>query len=284
MSRWIQSGVIAFLMGIVLGSAGSGASVIVIVSISVAAFTFAVTRSIKYTMWITCICVCGVIRFILSEPTIDEYDIAYYHEMPVTVRGVVDSEPDERLDHVKLTVEIESISLLDNWRPIGGKVLINVHRYPAFSYRDIVEITGVMSAPREDISFSYKDYLSMFDIDTVMYYPHVILIESSSGLTFFDIIYGLKTAIQDRINRLFPEPFASFASGLLLGARKGIPTSLLDDFQITGLTHIIAISGFNITILIVFIAGLFRTCSRRTQIILSTAVIIDDQPWTRCPL
>ena len=45
-------------------------------------------------------------------------------------------------------------------------------------------------------------------------------------------------------------------AGLLTGSRRGIPKELMEDFHRTGLTHIIAISGYNITIVIAFIASL----------------------------
>ncbi|MDO8259873.1 MAG: ComEC/Rec2 family competence protein, partial [Candidatus Magasanikbacteria bacterium] len=49
--------------------------------------------------------------------------------------------------------------------------------------------------------------------------------------------------------KIYPEPHGSFMLGLLIGAKKGLPDWLLNIFQIIGITHIIAISGYNITIL-----------------------------------
>lgn len=51
------------------------------------------------------------------------------------------------------------------------------------------------------------------------------------------------------VNRILPEPQAAFLGGLLYGAERGIPQNLMDDFSATGTTHIVAISGYNITIL-----------------------------------
>lgn len=47
-----------------------------------------------------------------------------------------------------------------------------------------------------------------------------------------------------------PEPSASFALGLLLGTRGLIPKEVQDMLQVVGLTHLIAVSGYNLTILI----------------------------------
>ena len=45
-------------------------------------------------------------------------------------------------------------------------------------------------------------------------------------------------------------------AGLLTGSRKGIPADLMESFNATGLTHIIAISGYNITIVIAIMSSL----------------------------
>lgn len=47
-----------------------------------------------------------------------------------------------------------------------------------------------------------------------------------------------------------PEPSASFALGLLLGTRGLIPKDVQDMLRVIGLTHLIAVSGYNLTILI----------------------------------
>lgn len=47
-----------------------------------------------------------------------------------------------------------------------------------------------------------------------------------------------------------PEPSASFALGLLLGTRGLIPSDVQDMLRAVGLTHLIAVSGYNLTILI----------------------------------
>ncbi|HVE81147.1 MAG TPA: ComEC/Rec2 family competence protein [Candidatus Dormibacteraeota bacterium] len=47
-----------------------------------------------------------------------------------------------------------------------------------------------------------------------------------------------------------PEDLASFSLGLLVGARGLIPRELQDQLTVVGLTHLIAVSGYNLTIII----------------------------------
>jgi competence protein ComEC len=47
-----------------------------------------------------------------------------------------------------------------------------------------------------------------------------------------------------------PEPAASFGLGLLIGQRSTLPEDIAETLTIVGLTHIIAVSGYNLTILV----------------------------------
>jgi len=71
-------------------------------------------------------------------------------------------------------------------------------------------------------------------------------------------ILTVKTEFMDSINKIISEPHAAFLAGLLVGARRGIPQYLLDAFARTGTTHIIAISGSNITIIAAVIIGFLQ--------------------------
>lgn len=55
---------------------------------------------------------------------------------------------------------------------------------------------------------------------------------------------GLQTAL--------PEPLASFSMGLLVGQRNTLPEDITTSLKMVGLTHIIAVSGYNLTIMLDF--------------------------------
>jgi len=66
---------------------------------------------------------------------------------------------------------------------------------------------------------------------------------------------GLLFQTNKSIEKILPEPQASFLAGLLFGFDKNIPKDLLEDFNKTGTRHIIALSGYNITIIASLIMG-----------------------------
>jgi competence protein ComEC len=66
-----------------------------------------------------------------------------------------------------------------------------------------------------------------------------------------------RLAVEGRIAQLYPEPHASLLIGLLTGTRSTLPPAVLEDFRDTGLTHILAISGYNITLVVTLLSGFF---------------------------
>lgn len=59
-----------------------------------------------------------------------------------------------------------------------------------------------------------------------------------------------------------PEPMGSFGLGLLIGQRTTLPEVVNDQLSIVGLTHIVAVSGYNLTIIVRFAHSMFKRSSK----------------------
>lgn len=210
-------------------------------------------------------------QHVVNSQTIDFYNDT---DSKIAFRGTICEEPDLRVDKGKYTVCAETFFFENYEKEIEGRVLVSVDRLPEYSYGDMVKITGSLKTPVEFEDFSYRDYLSRFNIFSVMYSPRIQVLETSQGNLFYAKIFDWKRGLEDRINRIYPEPNSSFLAGLLIGARRSIPESVMSDFNITGLTHIIAISGYNITIIIVFIMGMLRFLPRKIAFYIAIVGII----------
>jgi len=88
-------------------------------------------------------------------------------------------------------------------------------------------------------------------------YPTRGASQATVGFAEFKTI-GRTSSIIDAVRRKFtagmqsalPEPLASFGLGLLVGQRNTLPADLTQALLMVGLTHIIAVSGYNLTILL----------------------------------
>jgi competence protein ComEC len=185
----------------------------------------------------------GALRYNAAVPTFDQDDLGYYNDQgAVTVTGVVVEAPDVRGRYVNLKVSARSVEIDGETRDVEGLALVRTGRYPSYSYGDELEIRGSLQTPPESEDFSYKDYLARQGVHSLIDFGRITVLSRGHGDPFHRIVYALKAHLQETIARLFPEPSASLLTGILLGIETGIPDDLLEDFNATSTTHIIAIS------------------------------------------
>jgi len=212
----------------------------------------------------------GALRYQIALPTFDESDLAYYNGRGrLAVTGIVVDEPDVRDRYVNLTIAGGYLELSGEKREVTGLVLVQTGRYPPYSYGDELRIEGRLETPPEFEDFSYREYLARQGIHSLMRHGDITLLSQGHGDPFHRTVYSLKEHLQATIARLFPEPSASLLTGILLGIEAGIPDSLMEDFNSTSTTHIIAISGFNIAI----VAGAIALLTKRFVGIYRSALI-----------
>ncbi len=199
----------------------------------------------------------GAIRLVLAQPDLDSPEhIAFYNNQEVVIQGIVSQEPDVRLDHQKLTVSARSI--FNNNKILQGRVLVKTGLYPEYDYGDKVRVLCQIQDPEPIEDFAYDKYLARYNIYSVCWRGDIEKISSGHGNPIMAGILYVKNMFMDSVNRILSEPHASFLAGLLVGARRGIPEYLMDAFNKTGTTHIIAISGSNVTIIAAVIIGFLR--------------------------
>ncbi len=78
-------------------------------------------------------------------------------------------------------------------------------------------------------------------------------------------VAGMQTAL--------PEPHASFGLGILIGQRNTLPEDTREQLSIVGLTHIIAVSGYNLTIIIDFVRQKLGKGSKYQTLVFSLLLI-----------
>ncbi|MBU1660894.1 MAG: ComEC/Rec2 family competence protein [Chloroflexi bacterium] len=205
----------------------------------------------------------GGFRFQASLPNLsDPTFIAAYNntEQRMAVTGVITALPDERDTYTNLRVETESIHPIDEvtHAEVHGLMLAKIPPGEDFHYGDRIVITGYLETPpdpSDPADFSYREYLARQGVYSYIPQASAALLETGQGSRFMTAIYALKEKALSVTYRLWPDPEASLFAGILLGVETGIPEPVVQDFKNTGTSHVIAISGFNITI----VAGLFAT-------------------------
>jgi competence protein ComEC len=219
----------------------------------------------------------AALRYQAALPDLDDPAfVAHYNEGGwVTLEGVVAGYPDVRDTWTDLQLDAEAMEIEGERRPVHGTVLVRAPRYPEVRYGDRLRVSGLLQTPPELEGFSYRDYLARKRVYALLSRPQIETLAMGQGSPFWTAVYALKDRARDTIARLVPEPEASLLQGILLGIRSGIPADLYDDYNATGTSHIIVISGANITIVAALFSRLFgRIVGKRRAYLFTVAGIV----------
>ncbi len=180
----------------------------------------------------------------------------------VILQGIVENNPLPKAGIQELIVK-EKLS--------SSSILISVDRYPEFTYGDEIKIEGVLEDPYTE---SYENYLSVKGITQVMRFPIIEKISEDNGNSLKKNLFKIKNHTINTFQTLLPRTKSALLSGITLGERSEFGEDLKDSMRKSGTTHIVALSGYNITILVCVILGTLTFFMKRQFASVITALII----------
>ena len=253
--------VIAFLGGVLLSQVFRPPWEVTVL-VFIATFLLAVLlgssqKSLMPALLLAAVCV-GLLRVHLSE--LDQPDgLAGLYEEHVAVEGVVVTDPEPAGQAWRFKFRVEAVELEGRTGEVSGVVLVAATaptglaaergRHP-LKYGDRLRLNGVLQATEAEGEYDYAAYLARQGVHSRMLFPEVVLIEAGQGAWFYQWLYSVRRDLADSINEVVAEPQASVGQAMLVGLRAGIPDELDQSFRRSGLTHILAISGMNIGIVL----------------------------------
>jgi competence protein ComEC len=199
----------------------------------------------------------GAARYQYSVPKFDAFHIAFYNDRDydLLITGYLVEPPDYRDNYTNLRMRVEKVDTGDGDLPVDGLILVRASNNQTFEYGERLRLRGKLKTPPENEDFSYRDYLAAQHIHSYMTSAIVTKLPGSGGNPISRALYAFKEQSLTNVYRIFPDPESALLAGILLGVDTGLTRELQQAFKNTGTAHIIAISGFNISI----IAALFVT-------------------------
>ncbi len=138
---------------------------------------------------------------------------------------------------------------------------------------DIVSSKAKIEFIQDFNDFEYKNFLLSKNIYFKTYLAFIEKTWKKKRNFILEKIDDLREKFLFIIYDIYPKNEAIFLAWILIWARENLSLDLKNNFNNSGLTHFIAVSGFNITILIVFFSFLFRVFPVFLRIILITVVV-----------
>lgn len=193
-------------------------------------------------------------------------DIYLYKDLKKDIYGYVCNDIDKRKDYYLITFCADKILINNFFIPINEKILIKDYSKKNIRYGNILILKDIdLQTPFESTDFSYKNYLKLYDIHLITVIKDeskLIIVNGFKGNSFFAWIYNLKNIIKTNVYKIYDSNVSGLLLGLILGYKDGIDNEILLHFRNTGLSHLLVVSGSNITFLSSIIFFLFGSLSR----------------------
>jgi len=172
-------------------------------------------------------------------------------EKKITIRGVVGREPVSDGKFQNVLVRTRELVLASTTQPFITGVLVKTPAFPEFRYGDVVEARGTLRIPmsienEDGRTFDYQMYLFKDSVTHTLSSASVKMV-GEEGNPVLKFLFGIKRHFLSSIRSVIPEPEAGLLAGILLGTDT-LQKSIKDEFRVAGLSHIIVLSGYNITI------------------------------------
>jgi len=171
----------------------------------------------------------------------------------VQVEGVIVSDPEPLGTMLRFRLQVRRVADDDRWHEAGGDLLVttalpqelvHMRAAPYLCYGDLVVVKGQLQQPKE-ASSDYREYLARRGIQALLVRPALSLQSAGHGWPHYALAYTVRRALANSLAGVLPEPHASVAQAILFGLRRDIPDDVNDAFQDTGTTHLLAVSGMN---------------------------------------
>ena len=156
--------------------------------------------------------------------------------------------------------------------PSGVSLAVTAPRYPAVEPGDRVRLIGRPALPPEG---GYGDFLRRSGVAGTLRASALDLVGHAGDAA--GLLERTRRAAGDSLARALPEPAAGLAAGILVGLRDRVDRDLAAAFTATGLSHVVAISGWNIALVAGLVGALLAGRARRTR---SGAILVAIVAYT----
>ncbi len=193
----------------------------------------------------------GVVRFQVSQSDTHPLDVSIGKKTSLT--GMICAEPNQTATGQRFCFEPYSAKGMDTEKS-RDRILVSPVGFSHFRYGDEISVSGTLKLPKNfqaydgGPTFDYISYLAKDDIRYTMSFATVKKRAGGKGNTVIAGLIWIKSAFMDKVDRLLPGTPAALVGGLILGEQGALPKDVSENFRRSGLTHILVLSGSNVTV------------------------------------
>lgn len=250
---------LCFIVGVFFESVFSIPQIFIWVFLLISVFIFLLTlfyyKNFLFISFLILFLLLGVLRVQISESNIKNDKLSQLNDTNknVILFAVVQDEPIKKDTVQNSKIKVNKIIVDKKESIVSSYVQLTTPRYPEFNYLDNLQIEGKLKTPFETDDFSYKNYLQKDGIYSVISFPKIEKLKAITNLSFgekaYSLVLFLKQKLRLSIRENYLPPESLILEGTILGDNSALNADLKSKLNITGLRHIIAVSGTHIVIL-----------------------------------
>ncbi len=168
--------------------------------------------------------------------------------------GVIADEPQQSYGSYYYPVKADSITV--NGKPTGVRATVRLKTASPLSARPFDHITAkaalTLPPAQSGSGYTSRMYYQSKGVYLFAAAQSVSVTPASSRPLYYQAI-RLRVWISETLERLVGGREGALAAGILIGDTSGLPQSVSDDFSATGISHILAVSGTQVSLLMEYL-------------------------------
>ena len=208
----------------------------------------------------------------------NKYNITYKDKENLEGKALVVSEKEDKQYSYLYKIKVLNI---ENKKEVKNTYLylrINKKSDVLLEYGDIISFKGEFQEPskkRNYGGFDYKNYLKTLKIYGTVKCESYNVLEKNKGNILISFTNKISNSVKEKIYDLLDKREANLLIGLLLGDDDNIDDDIEESFKISSLSHILAVSGMQVTYIITAMYFIFNNLlgKRKTKIVIIIILI-----------
>jgi len=196
------------------------------------------------------------------------------------VAGKVDDWPHLKTDRTDLIIAVDTVAG-ERALPAAGRLLVRLDdTTTAIARGDRIDFYGtIFPVPefRPSGGFDYGRYLRLRSIGGIVYLRSVrdVRVAAGSQYRLTRLVDRLRSGIIAALHTNLDRTSAALAAGFLIGETRDIPPDIYRQFRDSGTLHLLAVSGSNVALVLLFALVLLRPfrIGRRPRAIILLLVV-----------
>lgn len=282
--------------------------VIIGVCVAYAAGVFLMEASTTYALWMVGVvaCLACLLKLIVSTDVRSLFGIALaavfvlgglaihivgdetvkapyaYVGRYVTLTGRVCEEPVTSGGADRYVLQANTIEYSGGMEELSDRISLTCFQsgQEPFRYGDVIRVHGFLQLPAEPLNEGDVDYAKSLRTKNIFFEmaadePDADLIENhTSWFNPFDLANALRRYCTAAVDRHLSGNEDALAKGILLSDKSGLSAELESALQASGLSHIVAVSGLHVSVLLLLVTWLLSCFKLRKRYVYCASMAV----------